>query len=130
MLKACQYCHGIHKIDEICPLKPKQEYFGKSKPTKLDMFRSSAAWQSKRDYINRRDLHLCRLCAIGYDNTQILYESHTEIHHIQPLKDAWEKRLDDDNLISLCRYHHELAERGQIPRAFLMSLTKSPPRDK
>ena len=36
------------------------------------------------------------------------------VHHIIPLAVAWEKRLDDDNLITLCGLHHEMAERGEI----------------
>ena len=39
-----------------------------------------------------------------------------EAHHIIPLEEDYNKRLDGDNLITLCRYHHELAEKGGISR--------------
>jgi len=45
-----------------------------------------------------------------------------EVHHIERIADAWDKRLEDDNLISLCRYHHELAEKGSIPAKKLKNI--------
>ena len=45
-----------------------------------------------------------------------------EVHHIEPIANAWDKRLEDDNLISLCRYHHELAEKGTIPAEVLKNI--------
>jgi predicted restriction endonuclease len=38
-----------------------------------------------------------------------------EVHHAVPLETDYDKRLDDDNLITLCERHHEMAERGDIP---------------
>lgn len=38
------------------------------------------------------------------------------MHHIIPLAEVWEKRLDNDNLILLCRAHHEKAEKGEVDR--------------
>jgi len=45
-----------------------------------------------------------------------------EVHHIERIADAWDKRLEDNNLISLCRYHHELAEKGTIPAKELKNI--------
>ena len=33
-------------------------------------------------------------------------------------------RLDDDNLITVCGYHHEMAESGQIDRQALHEIAK------
>ncbi len=44
------------------------------------------------------------------------------MHHIIPLSADYEKRLDDDNLITLCRFHHEQAERGIISKRELLKL--------
>ena len=38
------------------------------------------------------------------------------------LEDAKNKRIDSDNLITLCRYHHELAEKGEISREELQKI--------
>ena len=37
------------------------------------------------------------------------------------------RKLDEDNLISLCPFHHRLAEEGEIPRAELFALANNPP---
>lgn len=42
-----------------------------------------------------------------------------EVHHIEPIAEAWGSRLDWDNLITLCRAHHEMAEDGRISREAL-----------
>ena len=39
-----------------------------------------------------------------------------EVHHIEPLETAPDRAFDYTNLITLCRYHHELAEAGTIPK--------------
>lgn len=46
------------------------------------------------------------------------------VHHIEPLSQAWDKRMDDDNLITLCGYHHEEAEKGNISRRILKQIAK------
>ena len=44
------------------------------------------------------------------------------MHHIISLEEDYNKRLDSDNLITLCRYHHELAEKGEISREELQEI--------
>ena len=48
------------------------------------------------------------------------------VHHIEPLEEAWDLRLDENNLITLCSHHHEQAEAGKLPRAMLHELTLAP----
>ena len=48
------------------------------------------------------------------------------VHHIIGLRSDYDKRLDDDNLITLCRLHHEQAERGIVKAARLKELAKQP----
>ena len=57
------------------------------------------------------------------------YKSDVEVHHITPLNEDYDLRLDNDNLICLCRYHHELAEKGQISRDLLKKLACLPPEN-
>lgn len=68
---------------------------------------------------------MCRLCAIGCGGKPIKYNYHVSVHHIDSLAEAWEKRLDDDNLISLCSCHHEQAENGEIDKDLLKKLALS-----
>ncbi|MBR5948617.1 MAG: HNH endonuclease [Clostridia bacterium] len=45
-----------------------------------------------------------------------------EAHHIVPIEEAYDLRLDDDNLITLCSIHHRLADSGRISRDHLRDL--------
>src|SRR5574344_1776276 len=123
MLKACQYCGKLHRYGENCPLKPMRR---SKRGTTIEHFRSTQAWQRKRADIQRRDLHLCRLCAIGYGGKPYTFNPDVQVHHIVPMSDDWDSRLDSDNLICLCPYHHELAECGKIPRDYLRELAVTP----
>lgn len=68
---------------------------------------------------------MCRLCAAGYGGEPIKYNPDVSVHHIESIAKAWDKRLDDDNLICLCSHHHELAENGEIDKELLKKLAIS-----
>lgn len=70
----------------------------------------------------KRDVYCCRLCLLE----GLLKNRGLSVHHIIPLSEDFEKRLDPDNLITLCRHHHEQAEKGIIPRKKLLELAKIP----
>lgn len=119
MKKSCVYCGRVHEKDFICPNKPKKV---KNKTTK-DKFRSTIVWQKKRKSIADRDMWLCRVCLEqGYLNSESL-----QVHHITPLSDDYSLRLEDSNLITLCPFHHEQAERGEISAEHLRDLADTPP---
>ena len=120
MYKACPYCKGIHPKGYVCHRKPSYKT-----QDRITSFRNTKQWQRKRAYIRDRDRHMCRLCAIGYGDQPVKYISDVSVHHIEPLAEAWEKRLDDDNLICLCSYHHELAEREVFDKELLKKLAIS-----
>ena len=116
MKKACQYCGKIHDKNFRCEKAPEYER-GNSE----DKFRWSYEWKCKREYIKRRDRYLCRACFCGLQGTlKRLNNSDLSVHHIIPLKIDFSKRLDDDNLITLCAAHHEMAESGEISAETLM----------
>ena len=120
MLKSCRYCGKIHDSKYICPNKPIRKQY---KKTEEDKFRNTKAWQRKRDYIKDRDRGLCQVCMRKLYNTIKQYNyTNIEVHHIIPLREDYELRMEEDNLISLCKYHHELAERGDIPRDVLKDM--------
>jgi predicted HNH restriction endonuclease len=47
-----------------------------------------------------------------------------EVHHITSIQEDYNRRLDNDNLISLCGYHHKMAEKGQIPKEELFKIVR------
>lgn len=120
MLRSCKYCGKIHDSKHICPNKPIRKRY---KKTEEDKFRNTQAWKKKRNNIKERDKGLCQVCMRKLYNTLKQYNYRDiEVHHIIPLRENYELRLEEDNLISLCKYHHELAEKGEIPRELLRSL--------
>ena len=43
-------------------------------------------------------------------------EGDLQVHHIIPVSENKELRLDETNLITVCAIHHELCESGKITR--------------
>jgi 5-methylcytosine-specific restriction protein A len=122
MLKSCSYCGSIHERNYKCSEKPNRNY----KVTHVDKFRWTKAWQNKRKYIREdRDKHLCQICIRELYNTQIKYNfTDIQVHHIVPIAEDYSKRLDDNCLLSLCSYHHRMAEDGEISRDELLEIVK------
>lgn len=123
MLKVCCRCGKIHSRDYNCqPVVKVQKRYSQA-----DKFRNTQLWRKKANSIKKRDYQMCRVCLLNLYNTIRQYNSeNTSVHHIIPLSEDFGKRLDDDNLITLCRYHHELAENGAIPRSLLREIAASP----
>lgn len=119
MLKSCQYCGKIHNSKFICSQKPKRKKY----ITEADKFRWTIKWQKKREEIKQRDLYLCQICIRELYNTKIKYNTEClEVHHNIPINEDYDKRLDNDNLLTVCHYHHELCENGEISRDEVQSI--------
>lgn len=113
MLKSCQYCGRIHDSKYICPSKPKRI----KQTTEADKFRWTKKWQNKREEIKQRDLYLCQICIRELYNTRNKYNTEQiEVHHNIPINEDYNKRLNNDNLLTVCHTHHEMCESGEISR--------------
>ena len=125
MLKSCHYCGRIHDKKYVCPQKEEAiKRRQKKKGTKEDKFRSSSEWKWKRD-IRLRDRQICQVCVRGlYTAEKEIQTEGIEVHHIVPIEEDWDRRMDGENLITLCRYHHEMAEKEQIKRVILKKIAK------
>ena len=125
MLKACSKCGRIHERGYKCTTEAAVK---QARNSDADRFRNTQDWRRKSENIKKRDMHLCRVCMTKQYNTILQYNARKlSVHHIVPLTEDYDRRLDDDNLITLCSYHHELAERGAIPRHLLRDLARIPP---
>lgn len=122
MYKSCSYCGRIHPVGFVCPHKPKR-IRTKTPDTHTAQFRRRKIWKQKSIHIRSRDLEMCRMCLSEgrYTFNQL------SVHHIVPLEEDFDKRLDDDNLITLCSMHHSEADGGNIERVLLQSLAEKPP---
>lgn len=121
MLISCPRCGKIHKRGE-CPVPVQRFGSRQTRDSAADKFRNRQVWRRKVAQILDRDMHCCRVClSAGVINNREL-----SVHHIIAINADYDKRLDDDNLITLCRLHHEQAERGIVKAARLKELTKQP----
>lgn len=117
MLKTCSVCGKIHDINIVC----KRKYI--EKDTKANIFRKTNRWTEKSRAIRKRDNNLCKVCISGKYNTTYRYNyNDLSVHHIEPIENDYSKRLDSSNLITLCRYHHEMAEQGKISKEELYEM--------
>lgn len=118
MLKSCSRCGKIHDFNKVC--YKNRQVRGLSD---ADKFRKTYKWHKKSEDIRERDKHLCRCCLANIYNTTAIYNlNKLEVHHIIPLEEDFNLRLDDDNLITLCCYHHKLADKNIISRIILKEL--------
>lgn len=108
----------IHDFNHTC--YKKRQVRGSSN---ADKFRTTYKWHKKSEEIRERDKHLCRVCLANIFNTNTIFNfDKLEVHHIIPLEEDISKALDDDNLITLCCFHHKLADADKIPRYILVKL--------
>lgn len=121
MLRSCKYCGRIHDSKYQCSSKPVRRKIR----TKQNSFRSTEVWKRKSLEIRERDRYLCQICIRKlYGTTQQYNNREIEVHHIVPIAEDWDGRLNNDNLISLCGRHHEMAEAGKISQAELKEIAR------
>ena len=118
MLRSCKYCGRIHERNYKCEKRPKY----KRPENDIVRFRQSNKWTEASIRMRERDNYLCLVCQ---SNGKYNYED-VSVHHIVPLSEDWDKRLDEDNLITLCGRHHEEAESGKLLRKDLVALLVPP----
>lgn len=129
MLKSCSYCGRIHDSKYVCKQKEQKirerQSMRSAKNEKVYDFHRSHKWKEKSIVIRERDNYCCQVCIRGLHNPDRRYETdNISVHHIVPIAEDWDNRLDNSNLISLCSKHHEMAERGEINRKELLRIVE------
>lgn len=85
MLKSCSNCQSIHDSKYDCGKSNK----GNKKGTDADKFRSSSAWNKKREQIKQRDNYLCQICIRKLHNTIEKYTyDNISVHHIEKVNEV------------------------------------------
>lgn len=122
--KYCSKCRSIHEIGE-CKKEPtlvekdiadRKKRNNKRKTYKtfdemteeelrIQKFYNSKEWRTKREEIMARSNGLCVICWLRGKVC-----SASSVHHIVKLRDNFDLRLTDNNLIAVCRDCHELVE--------------------
>lgn len=129
MLRSCAYCGRYHDTKKPCEQKIRAEAerlkkWQKKKGTAIDRFHSSARWTRLSLYIRERDNNMCLACLYGIGCQPHIEPANLSVHHIIPVSENWDGRFEEDNLVTLCRDHHEQAEEGEISRRKLLDLLK------
>lgn len=111
-LKSCSRCGKIHARGYKCNVG---RVYTKTEESKL---RSKYAWTKKAQQIKNNAYWLCEVCRdLGVYNYTSL-----EVHHITKLREDPNGLLDDDNLITLCTFHHKQADDGELDADYLREL--------
>ena len=123
----CKYCGVVERGNHICPHR-KSRY--KSGDRQSDKFRKTKQWTDKSIEIRQRDRYLCQVCLRNrYNTLSFLNYKTVEVHHITPINEDYNRRLDNSNLITLCSFHHKMADKGDIPKGVLYDLVKEKDND-
>ena len=112
MFKACSRCGKIHNMKYKCNVG-KVYQGGKERE-----LRATYSWHKKSKQIRNDAQHLCEVCR---DHGRYTYNN-LEVHHIDKIRDNEDLFLVDENLITLCQYHHHLADSGKIDQDYLRKL--------
>ena len=79
--------------------------------------------EGKKKPDKSRDKHLCQICLEGKYDTFYRYNyNQLEVHHIIPIEEDNDKKLDSEKLITLCNMHHKMAEDNKISREELQEI--------
>lgn len=118
MFKACSRCGQIHAHGHRCYANSRNYYQHDAETRK---FRNSKAWKHKAEEIKERDKFLCQICL----KNNIFNYKELSVHHITSLKEDFSRRLDNDNLITLCDLCHKKAEIGKIKKEELIKINEA-----
>lgn len=118
----CKYCGVVRRGNHNCPYKTKAK---PKESTEQRRFRNSQAWIKKSAEIKQKAKHLCEVCLDDkYNTINLLNYKDLETHHIEPIGENYDRRLDNYNLVVLCQQHHKMAEKGDIPKEYLFKLAE------
>lgn len=121
-MKLCARCQKIIQApnrycDKCKPIIEKQieeikqkgsTRYNKQRDKKYIQFYNSKAWRTLRSkYLNQH--YLCEECQKEAElNNKYSIQLAEQVHHKEPIQTTtgWLRRLDESNLIALCKIHH------------------------
>lgn len=98
------YCEKHQEYEDRLKASKFRQYDNKRKDDKIWNFYRTKEWLNFRLYILTRDNYLCIECL-----KQGKYTKGNTVHHIIPIRggqEGWDKRLDEDNVITVCESCH------------------------
>ncbi|MEH7391762.1 hypothetical protein [Bacillus sp. JJ1474] len=77
--------------------------------------------------MRERDKFLCQFCLRNLYHTLQQYTfDNVQVHHVLPMKEDVDRSqwYDSSNLLLVCKMHHDMCERGEIPREEQLEIVK------
>ena len=97
-MPSCEACRpAIEEQAEQAKAKRNRYYDDKRRDARSKAFYNSPAWRMLSHTVLQRDEYRCQIC---HD------EIASEVHHVEPIRTAWDRRLDPTNCISICTACH------------------------
>ena len=101
-----RYCPQ-HKAHEAQRDKQYDQYYDRHiRDQRSKDFYNSPEWAAARLMVLIRDKYLCQVCLREKRITHTM-----TVHHIIPIREAWERRLDLDNMEATCPACHNAERR-------------------
>lgn len=95
------YCNDHSYLAEKLKAERNKYYDTRIRDQQATEFYHSKEWEAVRRLVLARDHYLCQKCLKEKRLTPA-----SMVHHIVELRDDWSKRLQADNLVSLCQSCH------------------------
>lgn len=105
-----RYCGDHLVVEEAQARESNKQYDSKKRDKCSQEFYRSKAWKELRNLAFNRDKGLCQSCL-----KQEHYRTADVVHHIIEIKSDWEKRLELNNLESICHKCHNKVHKKTPP---------------
>lgn len=119
MFKSCSRCGKIHEFNTKCNVG-RESFRDNSAEAKI---RNKRSYTKASKYVKENSNYLCAV----YLKNGVFNSENIETHHIEKIKERPDLAYDIDNLICLCKMHHQMAEIGIISKEVLLYIKKHPP---
>lgn len=103
------YCEAHQEYEDRLRASKFKQYDNERKDDEVWNFYRTKEWFKFRKYILARDNNLCQECL-----KEGKYTKGNTIHHIIPVRqgqEGWNKRLEEDNVITVCESCHSKIHR-------------------
>ncbi|HHV61139.1 MAG TPA: AAA family ATPase [Firmicutes bacterium] len=119
-----RYCPEHAKEEATRKAEWQRRYDQQARDSRVVEFYHSQAWLALRRRALERDAYLCQPCLREHRITPA-----DTVHHIVPIEQDWDRRLDLSNLEAICRAcHNRLHGRGEgVSQATQVTLVCGPP---
>lgn len=101
----CNECKAFYEEQKRINDRTSKERYKRYKDRRTDYreqsFYNSPAWARIREKVMLRDLNICQFCLM-----KEIFEVGDLIHHVIELKEDFDLRIDERNLITLCSKCH------------------------